>query len=307
MQSLPRLCVFDFGSNSLKLSIFRYNQSKLVLESEAREFTAVGDDVFKQGAISEEKARETEEAIERLKHQIDSNDAVMAAATSAFREAENGGAMLERFGACLGAKILLLDGEDEARLIALGVRAEQHAIDAAVLDIGGGSVELIRNETVASYDLGAIRLREMFDPSPDDKPPSRDGLARMNQFIIESVGAIQPLDGDIELLGSGGGFTTLGDIIYGCKNRSGVTVELEMLRRTADAIQRSSANDLAQRHSLPLRRARIMAAGSLVALRMIEQLGKEKITISWAGLREGLAWRLIHDQIDKSRADDNSQ
>lgn len=299
-----RIAVVDFGSNSLKLSLFRIaGKNRLRLEWETREFTAVGDDVFSTGSISLAKAQEVEQAIGRLRERLSPDDTMVAAATSAFRDAVNGPQMLERFGAQLGTEIQILDGLEEATLIAEGVLHElgDSAERAAVLDIGGGSVEIIRVDSareteVISLDLGAIRLRERFGAPPDHQAPAPEVIREMDAYARLMLETLEPLPANTPLYGSGGGFTTLGDVLFGAENRSGVVVEREALREAAGRLQMLPASETMQRFGLPLRRARIMPAGSIVALRAIERLGAGQLVISWAGLREGLALRAAKGQ-----------
>ena len=120
-------------------------------------------------------------------HQVDE---VLAVATSATREAENGGAFLRAIERRTGIRARIITGTEEARLIHL---AAVYGVDtpkpAVVIDIGGGSVEITLGsgsevEFARSFKIGVIRLTERFVDS--DPITSRDER-KMTEFIREQV------------------------------------------------------------------------------------------------------------------------
>ncbi len=74
--------------------------------------------------------------------------AVRAVATSAVRDASNQHEFLERASEALGAPVEIISGQEEARLIHLGVQARwpQHNKRVLIIDVGGGSAEVILSE-----------------------------------------------------------------------------------------------------------------------------------------------------------------
>jgi exopolyphosphatase/guanosine-5'-triphosphate,3'-diphosphate pyrophosphatase len=114
-----------------------------------------------------------------------------AVATSAVREAKNGGVFVSRVRDLLGLELQVVSAEEEARLIYLAVR---HAIDLGdgenlIADIGGGSLEVIignanRAEIISSVKLGAARLAEVFLCSD---PPTDEEMKALRQHIEETL------------------------------------------------------------------------------------------------------------------------
>jgi exopolyphosphatase/guanosine-5'-triphosphate,3'-diphosphate pyrophosphatase len=114
-----------------------------------------------------------------------------AVATSAVREAKNGGDFVSRARRELGMELRVLSTDEEARLIYLAVR---HAVqlgetDNLIVDIGGGSVEIIignatRPKLLFSAKLGALRLAELFLQSD---PPTADELKLMRGHILTAL------------------------------------------------------------------------------------------------------------------------
>ena len=120
-------------------------------------------------------------------HQVDE---ILAVATSATREAENGGAFLKAIERKTGIRARLITGTEEARLIHL---AAVYGVDtpkpAVVIDIGGGSVEITRGsgrevEFARSFKMGVIRLTERY---VDSDPISSRDERKMVEFISEQA------------------------------------------------------------------------------------------------------------------------
>ena len=94
---------------------------------------------------------------------------VLAVATSAIRDATNSAAFLERAQAASGLRVRVLIGEEEARYGYLAAVNTTTLADGVVLDIGGGSMQLVRvagrhSRELDSWRLGAVRMTERFLP-----------------------------------------------------------------------------------------------------------------------------------------------
>ena len=90
---------------------------------------------------------------------------VLAVATSAVRDAENGEAFLGEIEWSYGFTTQLLTGDEEAALTLRGVG--DVSADTLVLDVGGGSTELITRDRAVSLDIGSVRLTEQFGEDVD--------------------------------------------------------------------------------------------------------------------------------------------
>ena len=119
---------------------------------------------------------------------------VRAVATSAVRDARNQAEFIERASQAAGTAVDVISGREEARLIHLGVQSRwpQPNRRVLVVDIGGGSVEIIagedgRMQDAVSKPLGAVRLRELFLASD---PPAELELHRMQEFIDEKLDGV---------------------------------------------------------------------------------------------------------------------
>ena len=236
-------------------------------------------------------------------HQVDE---VLAVATSATREAENGGAFLRAIERRTGIRARVITGTEEARLIHL---AAVYGVDtpkpAVVIDIGGGSVEITLGgktdvEFARSFKIGVIRLTERF---VDSDPISSHDERKMAKFIREQVDRY--LEHIVEqgfdrVIGTSGTILSLG-IVATAVDRGSVPQEVRNLRVPAKSIRRLRKTavemDLEERMHLPgldPRRADLMVAGAVLLDTLLKDLGTEEITLCDLALREGVLLEYIH-------------
>src|SRR5688572_25126172 len=142
-----------------------------------REVTRLGQSVFRHGSVSEDALRESCAVLARmaaLYHKL-GVIGVRAVATSAIRDTRNQREFLARASESAGTPVEIISGREEARLIHLGVDSvwPQPGKRVLIIDIGGGSAEIIASEDrrlreAYSKPLGAVRLNENF--LKDDPP-----------------------------------------------------------------------------------------------------------------------------------------
>ena len=260
-------------------------------------------------ALTELTMRSALQALTKFKRLADSHevDEVVAAATSAVREAENGREFLAAIRHRTGIEARVISGTEEARLIH---RAAVYGVDvsdgaALVIDIGGGSVELTLGRAsqvriAHSLKLGVIRLTERFVHSD---PITGADERRMVGYITEVLTPVTEKirgRGFARVVGTSGTILSLGALAVGegravgsdaLRNRR---VSLKLLRRVRKEL---TALDLAGRIGIPgldPRRADLAVAGSILICTMLRLLGARELTLCDLALREGLALDYIH-------------
>lgn len=304
-----RLAAIDIGTNSVHMIVVRvrpdFSFEVVDREKEMVRLGAGGLDGKKMTPESMNAALQALSKFQRLatSHQVDE---ILAVATSATREAENGGAFLKAIERKTGIRARLITGTEEARLIHL---AAVYGVDtpkpAVVIDIGGGSVEITRGsgreiEFARSFKMGVIRLTERFVDS--DPIASRDER-KMVEFISEQ--ADRYLETIVEagydrVIGTSGTILSLGTVATAI-DRGAVPTEIRNLRVPAKSLRklRKSAidMDLEERMHLPgldPRRADLMVAGAILLDTLLRRLGAEEITLCDLALREGVLLDYIH-------------
>jgi exopolyphosphatase / guanosine-5'-triphosphate,3'-diphosphate pyrophosphatase len=180
----------DVGTNSIHLVMAEISpEGDFSIVGRDKELIEMGKGGFAQHVLTDRAMREgvaTLGRFQKLAH-LKGVTRLKAVATSAVREAHNGGDFVSMVGQQLGLDLQVISAEEEARLIYLAVR---HAVDLGsgdnfIVDVGGGSVEAIVGNAdeplvLASYKLGASRLAELFVRSD---PPTSDEFKAMRRHI----------------------------------------------------------------------------------------------------------------------------
>ena len=309
-----RIAAIDIGTNSVHMIVVqvRHDQSFEIVDRE-KEMVRLGAGGLGGRALTEATMRSALQALVKFKRLADSHDVdeVIACATSAVRESENGREFLTEIQQRTGIQARVISGSEEARLIH---RAAVYGVDVAgsaavVIDIGGGSVELTlgrasRPRIAESLKLGVIRLTERFVRSD---PISRSDEQRM---VHEITSVLAPVVARIRsrgfdrVIGTSGTILSLGALAADT-GRADRSDELRNLRIPAKNIRRLRKElttlDLASRIALPgfdPRRADLAVAGSILLSTILRLLGTRELTLCDLALREGLAL----DYIDRNRA-----
>src|SRR5438067_5370426 len=176
-----RVGVVDLGTNSTRLLVADVHDGRV--EEVARELT-----ITRLGAGVDERRQLLPVADARVRNvRSDSRrelerlgaDRELVLATSSVRDAENGEAFLGEIEWSYGFTTRLLSGEEEAELTRRGVAGGRELDpDGLVLDIGGGSTELITEHRQISIDVGSVRLTERFLYSDPPTGEEVDSAAR---------------------------------------------------------------------------------------------------------------------------------
>jgi exopolyphosphatase/guanosine-5'-triphosphate,3'-diphosphate pyrophosphatase len=314
-----RLAAIDIGTNSVHMIVVRVRPDLsfevIDREKEMVRLGAGGLDGRKLTHSAMSSALQALSKFERLarSHQVDE---ILAAATSATREAENGGEFLAAIEQATGVRPRIITGTEEARLIHT---AAVYGVDtpktSVVIDIGGGSVEITRGvgpdvQFARSFKIGVIRLTERFVSSdPLSGRDERKMIKHIGEQVAQYIGRI--VDGGYDrVIGTSGTILSLGTVAT-AMDRGTVPSETRNLRVPAKSIRRLrkavTAIDLEQRLQLPgldPRRADLTVAGAVLLDTLLGRLQASEITLCDLALREGLVLDYIRrHRTDIARAD----
>lgn len=304
-----RLAAIDIGTNSVHMIVVNvrpdFSFEVIDREKEMVRLGAGGLDGKQLTRAAQTAALQALSKFERIarSHQVDE---ILAAATSATREAENGGAFLAAIEEQTGIRARLITGTEEARLIHL---AAVYGVDAStrtvVIDIGGGSVEITLGSgpearLARSFKIGVIRLTERFIHSdPLSRRDERKLLAFIGEEVDRYLGHIVQ-DGFDRLVGTSGTILSLGTVAVAL-DRGEVPDEVRNLRVGAKSLKKLrklvSHINLDERLGLPgldPRRADLVVAGAVLLDALISKLGAREMTLCDLALREGLILDYIH-------------
>jgi len=308
-----RLAAIDIGTNSVHMIVVEVKADlSFEIVDREKEMVRLGAGGLGGRALAPATVTAALETLARFKQLADSRqvDEILAAATSAVREARNGGEFLAALAERTGIRPQVISGPEEARLIH---KAAVYGVDASsgttvVVDIGGGSMEVTLGTATEvhlarSFALGSIRLTDKFVASD---PLSRGDERRLVKHIRSQFGEFaQQLTaaGFSRVIATSGTSLSLGEVaMAGSRLFDGGRIH--HTRIPAKALHRARkqvvALDMQRRLRLPgldSRRADVAVAGAVLLDTVVKLLGAKEITLSDLALREGL----ILDYIDRNR------
>jgi exopolyphosphatase/guanosine-5'-triphosphate,3'-diphosphate pyrophosphatase len=228
---------------------------------------------------------------------------IVGVATAALRDVKDGADFIAQVKAQAGVDLEIITGETEAQLEYLAVRRGLKLDPAAkllIVDIGGGSTELIRAEParkldVVSLQIGSVRLTERF---VHHDPPAVREAADLRLAIDE---ALQNLGWEFTpevMVGIAGTVTTVCAIALELKTYDPKIVHGYRLPQedVIAAIAKLVAVPLAERKRLPgleAGRADVIFAGAAILERIMDHFHITEVVVSDQGVRWGLLWRTL--------------
>ena len=145
---MPRYAAIDVGSNSIRLMVAEADRNgPLHTLAEDRQVTRLGESVFRTGQLDPQVCEDALAVLARMTaaYREHAPFAVRAVATAALRDASNSELFMDRAAEITGVPLEIISGQEEARLIHMGVEARWPHPEERILiiDIGGGSAEII--------------------------------------------------------------------------------------------------------------------------------------------------------------------
>jgi len=299
-----KIAAIDLGSNSLHMIIVEVSAkgSFRVVDREA-DMVRLGSGSLSSGILSEDAMDRTLATLKAYRRLAESHkvEEVIAVATSAIREAQNGEDFLDRMGRKVGIWPRAISGEEEARLDYMAALHSIHLAGARalVIDIGGGSVQFglgrgERVELAASEKLGVLRMTERFvKHDPITTREERRLETHVRKTIGPHVRRIRRFDPEF-VVGASGTILALGRLAREAETAQKgeslhhVTIDRHRLEEMRDKLRRT---DLDQRRRMPgmdKRRADIIVAGSIILGTILDEIHAKRIVLCEWALREGI-------------------
>lgn len=311
-----RICVIDLGTNSFHaVLVDTYPNGSFKVVDRMKEMVCLGDAGLVDRRLPSEAMDRGMQALRRIHLLAKGWEAreFLAFATSAIREATNGGEFIERVRREIGLRIRTISGEQEARLIYQGVR---RAVDmpepSLVVDIGGGSVEFIvvDNQSpvfATSLKLGAARLTEQFvsaDPMSDaERAALREHVDATLQPVLDACA-----DHDVRtVVGSSG---TMKSIALLCQDLAGDTTQniyqqslsRDTVRQGLQWVLSATRKQRMEHAAIDARRADQIGSGAALVSALLDHLPHAKrMRVSSNALREGMVVHFIEQNYTRLR------
>jgi exopolyphosphatase/guanosine-5'-triphosphate,3'-diphosphate pyrophosphatase len=299
------VAVIDIGSNSARVVVYAQEPGgQLRMVAGTRAPLRLVRDLEQSGKFSKESIELALDAIRDFRAMALGAGAtrIVAVATAAMREAQNGAALIERVRRDLGIEVRVIAGVEEAEYGFLGALRGLPLEHGVLFDLGGGSMQVSRFRhrrlvDARSFPLGALRLSVDFLRTD---PPSGRELRKLREHVretLEKAGVARVSPGE-QLVGTGGTVRNLAKIdrrsrSYPITRLHGYVLER---RRIRDIVSRLAVRRLKSRSGvagLNDDRGDSIVGGALAIQILVELVGAESIHVSGQGVREGLAYSLL--------------
>jgi len=307
-QSSQHLAAIDLGSNSFHLIVARIEDGHVHILDNLKEMVRLGGGLDKKGRLTEEAKVRALSCLDRFSERVQKlpQGSVAAVGTNTLRQAKNSRQFLESASEVLGHPISIIGGKEEARLVYLGV---SHSLVSEngkrlVMDIGGGSTELIIGEgfeplDLSSLEMGCVSMSRAF---------FRDGKLTKKHWEKANIAAhmeLRPVRrhfrkvGWSSATGASGTIKAVGNIVK--------ALGLETYDITLDSLYEIRKRMTAAGHLKDLQlpgldkdRQPVFAGGLAILIATFEALQIKTMQVSEGALREGL----LYERLGRIRSED---
>ena len=275
-----RVAAVDLGTNTTRLLVADVEDGRLDEVAVRQRITGLGEGVHSRRRLLPVPITRVRNVLTDYRRELESlgSERVLAVATSAVRDAENGEAFLGEIEWGYGFTTQLLSGAEEAAMTLRGVGHVSE--DTLVIDVGGGSTELIAHDRSVSLDVGSVRLTEQFGED------------------VDSIAAhVRPLLPDLDparAIGVAGTITSLAalDLDLADYDRDQIHGHVLRLRAVEAQLARLRALPLGERRRLPAldpERAPVIVAGATIVREVMHRYRLEALEASERDLLHGVA------------------
>ncbi len=299
MRDNKRRAIIDIGSNSIRLVVYGgAPRAPITLYNE--KFTAgLGRSVLATGAIDVGDGEAALIALARFAALVKlmEVDTLQVAATAAVRDASNGAEFLQRVVA-LGLPVKLLSGDEEAITSGYGVIAALPDADGIVVDLGGGSMELVRVSGGKVHDyvslpLGILRVAELTEKG------SQKLVKYIQQFVSETPWLWNANDLPLYLVG--GSWRALARLHLDMTGAVLPLIGNHIIPRgdaalLAERARTAEKSELRKIPSMPGSRVEFVPDAAVLLSALVAIISPSKMLVCAFGLREGLLFMALDNK-----------
>ncbi|MFH1051725.1 MAG: hypothetical protein V1779_12455 [bacterium] len=297
-----RYATIDIGTNTILMLIAEKDEKsgvKIIRDehSLARLGEGIGLDNRKIVTEAKERAVKILQNYRRICDEMNVAE-IFAVATSAMRDAENREEIKTEFSSILNSNIEIITGEQEAKFSFTGAVEDNR--DSVVIDIGGGSTELIfgnisRINSRYSLQTGAVRLTEKY---LSKHPPTVEDINNADRQIKEELLKISTVKHFDNVYAVAGTPTTLAGIILNLKEFDrqyiqGFKLNLSDIKKILKSFCKMSIEDIINIYHVNPSRADVITAGTIILVNVLEKIKSDYCIASTKGLRYGMMKYLL--------------
>jgi exopolyphosphatase/guanosine-5'-triphosphate,3'-diphosphate pyrophosphatase len=303
-----KLAAIDIGTNSIHLVVVEFDGRTFHVIDREKSMVRLGLGMFGEMRLTERAFNEGVAVLGRYTKLAESRgvEEILAVATSATREADNGTDFLNAIFHATGVMPRVISGSEEARLIFLAVK---HSIDLGgerglVIDIGGGSVEVAVGtpQEVLLAQCMRLGVQRLLHRQRSAQPLSTRELYELSGYVqgaAAEVMAEAKRYGATRFVGTSGTIRTLGEgahLVAGGQPFRSLNAQVIKRRDLRELVKRLCEADVGKRAKMPgigEARADTVHLGGVLLLELLEMAGADELTLCDASLREGVIWDYI--------------
>ncbi|MFC3852230.1 hypothetical protein ACFOSD_02000 [Salinispirillum marinum] len=292
----------DLGANSFHLVIMRRQDSQLVTVDGYREIVRLASGIHPDThQLRPEARRRALRCLQDIRQRLalHSVQKVRVVGTSAFRAMRHNADFLSAAETALGLPIEIVSGEDEARLIYLGATWGLPQSHRLVVDIGGGSTEIIighgaETQMAISLDVGSASLSAaFFQANRINQNHLEKARSHVKHLLERQFKPEQLPNHPLLAVGSSGTAKSLSWVMRSLHLSNG-DITLDGLSRIAPLLwQVQNIDQLSQVLNLNVRRTHVFPGGYVIMDEIFRTLNIERMTISARALREGMIVEML--------------
>jgi exopolyphosphatase/guanosine-5'-triphosphate,3'-diphosphate pyrophosphatase len=303
------LAAIDLGSNSFRLHIGAFDGEQIRIVNSAREPVRLGAGLDERGNLTVSAMQSAVACLSRFSEILQATPLtrVRVVATNTVRIARNARTFLQIAEKAIGYPIEVISGEEEGRLIYMGVACalDDESERRLVIDIGGGSTELALGqgseiEEVESFGIGTVSTASRFFGGQKITEHAFDSaILKARSYFEDGMKPFHPRLWNVAY-GSSGTMRTIADVIE--KNAIGdYTLSLKNMRILKDWLIACGRQDSIDLVGVKPERISVILGGLPVLIGLSEELGLKQLWPIEAGLRMGVLWDLHMRSRSKDR------
>lgn len=300
-----RVAVVDIGTNTIRLLLAEQGPDGHRVLDEFGEVTSLGASLTRTGRIGAEDIQVSEDCLIEAVRRAHAASAELfdLVGTEVFRRAANGREVANALSVRIGHPIRILSVEEEGAASYLGATSWSLPLaegPTAVLDVGGGSTELVQGigairKASISLPVGALVVTDRF---LDADPPGAGAVSEALSLLAGELAFLAPgrsgLVGNERLLAVGGSACATAAWVHGIRpfdagRINGLTVSREAIRSVLIELAELTIRQRMDRGHMGKGRARVLLGGSIILLGALQAMEKDSFETSGFGLRHGRA------------------
>ncbi len=298
-----KLAIIDLGSNSVRMIIMKiFDNGSYKMIDQAKEMVRLSEGMSEDGMLQPVAVERTVEALKLFRKLIEYYGVprTIAVATAGVRNAANGQEFVRKVADETGFEFDVIPGEMEAYYDYLGVINTIDVDNCVIIDIGGGSTEIIRVEkrrlrNSVSIPFGAVNMTEKFMGKGETEHDKLEKLEKMIRDKLRGLGWLDDAAG-LPVVGLGGSVRTVAKInkrakgyfIEGLHNYIMEPAEVQEVYRKVTEAKISERKEMP---GLQKDRADIISGGLVPLKVLMEYIDSKMLVVSGNGLREGVFFK----------------